>query len=153
MSARCLAVCLVLAAGCAGDDGRSKDGFIADADALCGAASAQLAGLGPLRPALFEASEQRRGLERWFSGFVQTLGDNVAELRALERPEGEEGALGSALFGPRERVLSHASETLALVRANGTPVASSRGDELRAKIAAARAPAIDYGFEHCAEIG
>ena len=153
MSVRCLAVCLVLAAGCAGDDGRTKGDFVAEADALCGAANSQLAGLGPLRPELFAVSEQRRGLERWFSGFVQTLGDNVAELRALQQPDGDENALVRALFTPRERVLSYASETLALIRANGTPVASSRGDELRGAISAAHAPAIDYGFVDCAEIG
>ena len=153
MRARCLAVCLVLVTGCARDDGRSKADFIADADAACAAANVRIAGLGPLRPALFAVSEQRRGLERWFSGFVQTLGDNLAELEALVPPDDDDGELDRALFDSRERVLSHASETLALVRANGTPVASSRGVGLGEAISAVRDPALAYGFEDCAQIG
>jgi hypothetical protein len=145
---------VVLAAalsGCGGDE-RTKADFVAEADALCGAANGRLEQLGALKPSMFTDSDARHALERWFSGFVQALDLNVEELRGLEQPAGEAEALTVVLFEPRERVLSHARETLALVRANGTPVASSRGLDLVDAIDDAQLPAAQYGFADCSEI-
>lgn len=138
-------------AGC-GEDGRTKADFIAEADAYCATANGRLDQLGALKPSMFTDSTARHALERWFSGFVQTLDQNVEDLRSLGQPDGEAEALSAALFEPRERVLTYASETLALVRANGTPVPSSRGLELIDAIDDAQLPAAQYGFADCSEI-
>jgi hypothetical protein len=102
-----LAFALVVAA-CGGDEALSKDEYVAQGNAICEDANAQFRAINSEFPDLPEPSAAEEFAEPMVADFIDqftaVLEEQLADLRALAAPEGDENLL-AAIYDDLEAVM------------------------------------------------